>query len=177
MAEHPGIALTIIRFLPSTEFNHTLINLTPLPAHDRETEQQYKFSTAEMHREHESILDEDALVPITKKTHSSDGSDVGKPIVYGEMVISNTVHSVPVIAKNNKYDLFLVGRGRFPSPLVAELADQTADCPELGPIGDLLVSPTVRISASILVIQQHDDIHTDEVPFSKNVDSTSTVSI
>lgn len=177
MAEHPGIALTVIRFLPGTEFNHTLVNLTPLPAHERETQQQYKFSTAEMNREHESMLDEDALVPITKKTHSSDGSDAGKPIVYEEQVISNTVHSVLAIAKSNKYDLFLVGRGRFPSPLVADLADQTADCPELGPIGDLLASPTVPIRASILVIQQHDDIHTDEVPFSKNVDSTSAVSI
>jgi len=130
-----------------------------------------------MNREHENMLDEDALIPIMKKTHSSDGGDVGKFIVYEEQVISNTVNSVLAIAKSNKYDLFLVGRGRFPSPLVADLADQTADSPELGPIGDLLASPTVPISASILVIQQHDVIHTDEVPFSKNVDSTSSVSI
>jgi len=47
------------------------------------------------------------------------------------------------------------------------LVDRTADCPELGPIGDLLASPTVPISASVLVIQQHDVIHTDEVPFKK----------
>jgi len=177
MAEHQGIALIVIRFLPGTEFNHTLVNLTPLPAHERETQQQYKFSTAEMNRKHENILDEDALVPITKKTHSSDGSDAGKPIVYEEQVISNTVHSVLAIAKNNKYDPFLVGMGHFPPPLVADLADQTADYLELGPIGDLLASPTIRIIASILVIQQHDDIHTDEAPFSKNVDLTNVVNI
>jgi len=177
MAEHPGIVLTVIRFLPGTEFNDTAINLTPLPAHEQETQLQvYKFSTAEMNREQEKKLDEDALAPIKGNKClptpiPSDGGDAGKAIVYEEQVISNTVNSVLATAKNNKYDLFLVGRGRLPSPLVADLADRTADCPELGPIGDLLASSIVPISASVLVIQQHDVIHTDEVPFSKNVDS------
>lgn len=130
-----------------------------------------------MSREHESIMDEDALLPIMKKTHSFDGSGAGKTIVYEEKVISKMVDSILEIAKNNKYHLFLVGRGHFPSLLVAGLADQNVDYLELGPIGELLASPIVPISASILVIQQHDDIHSDEAPFSKNVDSTSAISI
>lgn len=183
MAEHPGIMLTVIRFLPGTEFNHTAINITPLHAHEHETPPQvYKFSTAETNREQEKILDEDALAPIMNNEclstpGLSGGGDVGKSIVYEEQVISNTVDSVLTIGKSNKYNLFLVGRGRLPSPLVADLADRTADSPELGPIGDLLASPTVPINASVLVIQQHDVIHTDEVPFSKNINSTNSLSI
>jgi hypothetical protein len=69
--------------------------------------------------------------------------------------------------------MFMVGRGRFPHPLVVDLADRTAEYPELGPIGDLLTSSSVPITASVLVIQQHDVIHKDEVPFTKNGESTS----
>lgn len=180
MAEHPGIKLTVIRFLPSTEFDDTAINLTPLPAHHHEPHRQaYKFSTAEMNREQENTLDEEALAQDNingkKSPGQTDREDyVGESIVYEEQEISgNTVEKVLAIGKKSKYHLFLVGRGRFPSPLVADLADRTAECPELGPIGDVLTSSTVPISASVLVIQQHDAIHTNEVAHSKRVDSTT----
>lgn len=180
MAEHPGIKLTVIRFLPGTEFEHTAINLTPLPAQEIESHPQaYKFSNAEINREQENSLDEEALQvinngvsnPMKSPGRTSVGDNMVESIVYEEREIgSNTVDSVLAIGKNHKYHMLLVGRGRFPSPLVADLVDRTANCPELGPIGDLLVSSTVPISASVLVIQQHDGIHTDEVPFSKIVE-------
>lgn len=182
MAEHPGIKLTVIRFLPGTEFDHTAVNLTPLPAHEDETHPQvYKFSTAEMNKEHEKELDEEALQVINNKASNPGkspgqigaGDNADESIVYEERETSNTVASVLEIARSNRYHMFLVGRGRFPSPLVADLADRTAECPELGPIGDLLTSSSsVRITASVLVIQQHDVIHKDEVAFSKTVEST-----
>eukprot|EP01018_Ginkgo_biloba_P006083 Gb_02807 [translate_table: standard] len=166
MAEHPGIGLTVFRFLPGREFNHTAIDLTPLPPqdHDREEHPQvFKFSTAEMDREKEKCLDENALAD----TNDDDG---GESIVYEEMLIrnGNTVDSVLSIAKTNKFNLLLVGRGRFPSLLVADLADRCAECPELGPIGDVLACSGASINASVLVIQQHDVIHTPEAPLSKN---------
>lgn len=176
MAEHPGIKLTVIRFLPGTDFDHTAINLTPLLTHEDETHLQvYKFSTAEMNREQEKELDEEALQVINNELSNPGnspgvngvGDNAGKSIVYEERETSNTVESVLAIAKSNRYHMFLVGRGRFPSPLVADLADRTAECPELGPIGDLLASSTVRMTASVLVIQQHDIIHKDEVAFLK----------
>lgn len=178
MAEHPGIKLTVIRFLPGTDFDHTAINLTPLLSHRDETHQQlYKFSTAEMNIDREKELDEEALKVVTNEvsnpSESPEGEREDESIVYEERETSNTVESVLVIAKSNKYHMFLVGRGRFPSPLVADLADRTAECPELGPIGDVLTSSSVRITASVLVIQQHDVIHKDEVAFLKTSSSAS----
>jgi hypothetical protein len=80
MAEHPGIKLTVIRFLPGTEFEHTAINLTPLPAHEDETHPQvYKFSTAEMNREQEKGLDEEALQVINNKV-SNPGKSPGRMV-------------------------------------------------------------------------------------------------
>eukprot|EP00253_Pinus_taeda_P012348 PITA_12348 len=176
MAEHPGIKLTVIRFLPGTEFDHAAVNLTPLGSHEDEIHVQvYKFSTEEINKEQEKELDEAALQVINTKASnpgkSHDGigvnDDAGESIVYEERQNSNTVASVLEIAKSNIYHMFLVGRGRFPSPLVADLAERTAGCPELGPIGDLLTSSNFPISASVLVIQQHDVIHKDEVPFTE----------
>eukprot|EP01018_Ginkgo_biloba_P021219 Gb_34315 [translate_table: standard] len=174
MAEHPGIKLTIIHFLPGREFNDTAINLTPLAARDHEKHPEiYKFSTAEMDREKERLLDENALADLNKKNDTSGIDDQAQSIVYEERVISNTVDSVVSIGKTNKFNLILVGRGRFPSPLVADLADRSAECPELGPIGDVLASSRASIHASVLVIQQHDVIHTEEAPLAKSADSVT----
>ncbi|XP_057861671.1 cation/H(+) antiporter 19 isoform X2 [Cryptomeria japonica] len=191
MAEHPGIKLSVIRFLPNSEINQVALNLTPLPVHDHDKHREtYTFSTAEMNREQESVLDEEALADIISDVNGSvpstpkkspgrnvSSEDVKGSIVYTEQQISNTVESVLSIGKSNEYNLILVGRGRFPSPLVADLADRTAECAELGPIGDLLASSSVQISASVLVIQQHDHIHTDEVPFSKSTNSATPLTI
>eukprot|EP01018_Ginkgo_biloba_P021217 Gb_33373 [translate_table: standard] len=174
MAEHPGIKLTIIHFLPGIEFNDTAINLTPLPAYDHEKDPDvYKFSTAEMDREKERLLDEKALADLNRKNDTSCTDDQAESIVYEERVINNTVDSVVSIGKTNKFNLILVGRGRFPSPLVADLADRSAECPELGPIGDVLASSRASINASVLVIQQHDVLHAEEAPFSKSVNSAT----
>jgi Kef-type K+ transport system membrane component KefB len=174
MAEHPGIKLTVIRFLPGTEVEHTAINPTLRPAHKNESHlQEYKFLNTEMNREQEKGLDEEALQVIYNSVsnprkfpgQTSGGDNGDESIVYEELEISgNTVESVLAIAKSNRYHMFLVGRGRFPSPFVADLMDRTVECPELGPIGNALASSAVSISASVLVIQQHDTIHTDELP-------------
>ncbi|GLJ05841.1 hypothetical protein SUGI_0026460 [Cryptomeria japonica] len=185
MAEHPGIKVSVIRFLPDREMDHIALNLTPLSPYDHDKHpQSYEFSTAEMNREQERTLDEEALAGITNDENDSVSSipkkalagitndendsvssipkktqayadDAKGSIVYTEQQISNTVESVLSIGKSNEYNLILVGIGRFPSPLVADLADRTAECAELGPIGDLLASSTIQITASVLVIQQH----------------------
>ncbi|KAL0458034.1 UNVERIFIED_CONTAM: Cation/H(+) antiporter 15 [Sesamum latifolium] len=56
-----------------------------------------------------------------------------------------------------KYDLYLVGRGRgMISPLTSGLTDW-CDCPELGPIGDLLVTSEFESLFSVLIVQQYDN--------------------
>lgn len=82
---------------------------------------------------------------------------------YIEKVANNIVEEVLTLGRGGDYDLIVVGKGRFPSKMVAELADRHAENPELGPIGDILASPGQGLGCSVLVIQQHDLEHTEEV--------------
>ncbi|XVF76612.1 hypothetical protein PTKIN_Ptkin13bG0280000 [Pterospermum kingtungense] len=59
------------------------------------------------------------------------------------------------------YDLIVVGKGRFPSSVVAKLVDLQAEHAELEPIGDLSASSGHRVLSSVLVIQQHDTAHAE----------------
>jgi hypothetical protein len=94
---------------------------------------------------------------------------------YEEKVVrGNVVESVLSIGRSGEYELLVVGKGRFPtSIMVAELAGRPAEHPELGPIGDALVSGHGIVS-SVLVIQQHDMTHSYEVPVSLVRDGETT---
>ncbi|GLU13953.1 hypothetical protein SLE2022_305560 [Rubroshorea leprosula] len=57
--------------------------------------------------------------------------------------------------KEDKFELFIVGRGAgMASPLTATL-DNFSDCPELGVVGDLLASSNSSFGSSVLVVQQY----------------------
>lgn len=90
---------------------------------------------------------------------------------YKEKVASNIVESVVAIGRNGDYECIVIGKGRCPSSMVAELADRQAEHPELGPIGDLLASSGRGILSSVVVIQQHDEAHVEEAPVSKILQS------
>lgn len=103
VAEHAGIKRLAIKFLPSTEFDHTFISLTRLPTHaDVMHQQVYKFSTAEMNKEQEKELDEESLQVINNKVPNAGksprpigvGDNAGKSIINEEQETSNTVESV-----------------------------------------------------------------------------------
>lgn len=98
---------------------------------------------------------------------------------YVEKEANNIVEEVVAIGRSQEYDLVVVGKGRFPSAMVAELADRQAEHAELGPIGDVLASSGHGVAASVLVVQQHDLAHIEEAPASKvlhNGEVSKTVS-
>lgn len=86
---------------------------------------------------------------------------------YVEKVAINIVEGVLAIGQKGDYDLVVVGKGRFPSTMVAQLADRHAEHAELGPIGDILASSSHGLVASVLIVQQHDLAHAEETPVSK----------
>ncbi|KAK8665923.1 hypothetical protein V6N13_006080 [Hibiscus sabdariffa] len=96
-------------------------------------------------------------------------------VEYIEKTTSNIVEDVLGLGQCGDYDLIVVGKGqrRFPSLMVAKLADRQVEHPELGPIGDLLASSGYRISSSVLVIQQHEPELTEEIPVTKVVQNDS----
>lgn len=88
-------------------------------------------------------------------------------VEFVEKTGSNIIEQVVAIGKSGEYDLIVVGKGRCPSTMVASLAERHAEHPELGPIGDVLASSGQGIASSVLVIQQHDMAHSEELPVSK----------
>ncbi|GMP50740.1 hypothetical protein CsSME_00017236 [Camellia sinensis var. sinensis] len=159
MAEHPSVKVTVVRFIEKDGFEANGVILRP--SLDKSREKSYTFSTAIMNREKEKELDEGAVVEFRNKW---DG------VAEYTEVSSNIVSGVMEIGQSGDYDLMVVGKGRFPSSMVAELADREAEHAELGPIGDMLACPGQGIVSSVLVIQQHDLAHTEEAPVSKIMD-------
>ena len=94
---------------------------------------------------------------------------------YEERPVGNVLEAVLSIGKSGVYELIVVGRGRFPSSMVAELAARVAEHPELGPIGDALASSHNGVVSSVLVIQQHGPVHSEETPVSMVYDGDSAV--
>ena len=88
-------------------------------------------------------------------------------VAYIEKVSSSIVEEVLAIGKSGDYDLIVVGKGRFPSTMVAELAERQAEHAELGPIGDVLTSSENGVVSSVLMIQQHDIALAEEAPVFK----------
>jgi len=86
------------------------------------------------------------------------------------VVVGNVIEEVVSIGKSGEYGLVVVGKGRLPSSMVAQLAVRPAEHPELGPIGDALASSGHGVTSSVLVVQQHDMSNADEVPVSVVVD-------
>lgn len=96
---------------------------------------------------------------------------------YEERQTGNIVESVVEVGRSREYELIVVGRGRFPSAMVAELAERVAEHAELGPIGDILASSGHGVVASVLVVQQHDVIHANAMPVSKVIDSEAVADL
>ncbi|KAF8395095.1 hypothetical protein HHK36_019035 [Tetracentron sinense] len=164
MAEHPGVKMTVVRFVEKNGAESNGVMLRPSPEKCREN--RYSFSTAAMDRQREKELDEGAVAEFRRRW---DGM-----AEYVEKVASNIVEGVLAMGRSGEYKLIVVGRGRFPSKMVAELADRSAENAELGPIGDILASSGHSVVSSVLVIQQHDTVHADEAPVSKIVGGEAT---
>ncbi|KAK8644729.1 hypothetical protein V6N13_124029 [Hibiscus sabdariffa] len=123
MAEHPGISLTVIRFLPGPEVSGEIV------AADTDTD--------------------DVLFLMEFKNKISNDSSVS----YEERVVRNPTETIKAIGEFKRCNLFVVGQ--MPESQVTTKLNERTECPELGPIGSLLISHELSTSASVLVVQQH----------------------
>ncbi|GMI95477.1 ARABIDOPSIS THALIANA CATION/H+ EXCHANGER 18, cation/H+ exchanger 18 [Hibiscus trionum] len=131
MAEHPGISLNIIRFVV-------------------EPETVGEIATVDM-QENSSLksmsMDEELLSEFKQKISNDDS------VRYEEKAVCNVTETIAAIRGAARCNLFLVGR--VPDGELALALRRRTECPELGPIGGLLVSPDFSTTASVLVIQQY----------------------
>lgn len=158
MVEHPAVAVTVVRFVDQNELSGNNFVLRQSPG--KSTDENYSFSIAKINRQKEQVLDENAMEEFRSKC--------GETVKYIEKGSGNVVEEVIALGESADYDLIVVGKGRFPSTMVAELAEREAEHAELGPIGDILTSSMGhKMVSSVLVIQQHDVALTEDAPMYK----------
>ncbi|KDP35609.1 hypothetical protein JCGZ_09047 [Jatropha curcas] len=152
MAAHPGIKVSVVRFLEKEAVqSKATLSLPSSPWYH-----SYSFSTATINPEKQKEMDDSALAEFRRKW---DGT-----IEYIEKAANNIVQEVLEIGRSKDYDLIVVGKGRIPSTMVAELAHHhQPEHAELGPTGDMLASSRHGVLSSVLVIQQHVLAHSEEV--------------
>lgn len=149
MAEHPGVKVTVVRFVETTYTDENDEGGTRMRRLSWRggMENMYSFSAAgKRSQEAEEEVDE-AAVGRKREGVVYVEKDGGSVDVEEEVV---------AIGRDGGYDLVVVGKGRFPTRMVAALAERTPEHAELGPIGDILASSSNGVKSSVLVVQQHD---------------------
>lgn len=131
MAEHPGITLVVVRFVVDAKVAGGSVKLDMNQNSSPDDQPQ-----------------DEVVISGLKQRTSKDGS-----IKYEERSVKDAAETIEAIKSFNRCNLFLVGR-ISEGQVVASL-NKTSDCPELGPIGNLLTSSELSTTASILVVQQY----------------------
>lgn len=139
MAEHPGIKLSVVRFLPLS--GNTVVLDKP------GSRKAAAVAAVNGGEEDEDHLADAALLDSLQETIKMSGSE---HIRYEERTASDKEEIIAAIKAVGRCNLFLVGR----TPPVSALLART-DCPELGPVGSYLASSEFSTTASVLVIQQY----------------------
>ncbi|KAG9150677.1 hypothetical protein Leryth_008143 [Lithospermum erythrorhizon] len=138
LALHPGVKLTVIRFL------------LEIGDEDSVTTRISKGKINTSAHQEEMKLDDECF------TEFYDGYVAGGKVAYLEKYLVNSGQTFSTLTTlESQYSLFIVGRdGRVNSVLTVGMNDWE-QCPELGPIGDILSGSQFSATASVLIIQQH----------------------
>ncbi|CAJ1974785.1 unnamed protein product [Sphenostylis stenocarpa] len=144
MMEHPGISLTMMRFVPGEQ-------VEPLwQQQSKSNMDEPRELTVQTDKDIQKQLDEKLLNEFRTRCEGDHSVD------YIEKVVNNGEDTVAAIrSMDDVHDLFVVGRGQgMISPLTAGITDWS-ECLEIGAIGDLLASSDFAATASVLVVQQY----------------------
>lgn len=128
MAEHPGITFNVVHFIVDPKVVGGSIHLD---INDRNGP--------------ESRSDDQEFLEDFRKRASKDGS-----IKLEEIVVRDDSETIEAMRAHSRCNLFIVGR--MPEGQLAAALNKRSECPELGPIGNLLISSG---TASVLVVQQY----------------------
>ncbi|XVF73575.1 hypothetical protein PTKIN_Ptkin12aG0213000 [Pterospermum kingtungense] len=153
MAGHPGVVVTVLRFVPGKELlkleERALGNADAHDDNDDDNDDSEVFSTM-FEKEKEKLLDDDYINEFRFRTmHDHSFNYIEKPVNSGDQIV------LIIRSAYNDFDLYIVGRGYgMQSPLTYGLSEWN-DCPELGVVGETLASADfLTSSGSVLVMQQ-----------------------
>ncbi|KAE8697404.1 Cation/H(+) antiporter 15 [Hibiscus syriacus] len=143
MCEHPGVSLTVTRFILGDDLSLTAM----LPTDDQNDDPT--MLTVEKNIM-ENRLDDEYINNFRRKNANSES------IVYTENMVNNRKETVTAIRNlDDYYNLLIVGRRHETmSPLMNGLTERS-ECPELGAIGDILAESNFSSTVSVLIIQQY----------------------
>lgn len=136
MAGHPDVCLTVARFIPG---------------------EQVKDLRHDVSSNRERRIDDEHIDDLKDKLMNNIG------VNYTEMVVNNGEEIIAAIRSLGEdiFDLYIVGRRQGEISPVTEGLSDWGSCPELGAIGDTLVSSNFALHASVLVVQHY--VSTDAI--------------
>nr|KYP67939.1 K(+)/H(+) antiporter 13 [Cajanus cajan] len=135
VAWHSGVKVTVIRFLVDTSAESSRLAA-------------YRVSLPE--QEEEMGLDDECFAQFYEK-HIVAGR-----IHYMEKHLANAGETFATLRSlEGQYSLVVVGREGGINSILTKGMNDWQQCPELGPIGDVLSGPDFSTSVSVLIIQQH----------------------
>lgn len=136
VARHPGVKLTVIRFILDNNTDSVSSRINKARANTTEHEEELK-------------LDDEYFAEFYDR-HVASGH-----VAYMEKYLANSGQTFATLRSlEGQYDLFIVGRGGRVNTVLTAGMNDWEECPELGPIGDIL-SASPSATASVLIIQQH----------------------
>ncbi|GMI73910.1 cation/hydrogen exchanger 28 [Hibiscus trionum] len=139
VAWHPGVKLTVIRFLVDKNSEHA-----PRRVNNR-------ASVAE--QEEEMKLDDECFA------HFYERHVAGGEVAYMEKHLANSSETYNNLTSlEGQYSLIIVGRGGRVNTVLTQGLNDWQQCPELGPVGDVLSGSSSASGTSILIIQLHNII-------------------
>ncbi|KAE8722415.1 Cation proton exchanger [Hibiscus syriacus] len=138
MAGNPRLMFTLVRFVPGKQVSELVEN----------DNAPYIF-TDRFERERQKQLDDDYINEFRFRTmHDQSITYIEKQVNSGDQIVS------AISDAYNDFDLYVVGRGHGRTfPLTEGLANWS-EFPELGPLGETLVSMDLESPASVLIVQQ-----------------------
>ncbi|XP_022756811.1 cation/H(+) antiporter 28 [Durio zibethinus] len=136
VAWHPGVKLTVIRFLVDKNSENA-----PRRVNQR-------VSMAE--QEEEMKLDDECFAEFYERYVA------GGKVAYVEKHLANSSETYTNLRSlEGQYSLIIVGRGGRVNTVLTLGLNDWQQCPELGPVGDVLSGSGFTCNTSILIIQQH----------------------
>ncbi|KAJ0749979.1 putative cation/H+ exchanger, sodium/solute symporter superfamily [Helianthus annuus] len=132
MAEHPGINLVVVRFL----LDRDVASSSSVSVGIEEPDSVKTMST------------DDEVIAEFKEQILKDSRNK-----YMERMVKNGDEVMEAVREHGRCNLVLVGR--MPEGELVASMRKRSECPEMGPVGNLLIAPEVDIRASVLVVQQY----------------------
>ncbi|BFG20252.1 hypothetical protein CerSpe_065260 [Prunus speciosa] len=136
VARHSGVKLTVIRFL--------------VDASSEAATRPGNYTVSRSEKEEEMKLDDECFASFYER-HVSCGQ-----VAYMEKHLANSAETYTTLrALDGQYSLIIVGRGERVNSVLTFGMNDWQQCPELGPIGDVLSGSDFSVITSVLIIQEN----------------------